>query len=203
MSHTARRISRTAICFGFAAACLLPGPSTAEAAAPTTPVDRGFFQIRARHSDMCLDVAWASYDNAARILQATCGGGHNQQWRLVPQGDGQSFKIQARHSNMCLDVAWGSRQHGAPVVQANCSGGSNQVWSFVQPRGRRPLVNSSIGVVPQIGNSVAIVASHSGMVLDVKNASQKHAAEVVQANLGAGTQPALNQQWRFVRPPAG
>ncbi|QES51953.1 hypothetical protein DEJ50_33110 [Streptomyces venezuelae] len=203
MSHTVRRISQAAACFGFAAVCILPGPGgTAEAVAPAAPVDRGFFLIKARHSNMCLDVAHASMAHAAPVVQARCWSGHNQQWRLVPQGDGRSFKIQARHSNLCLDVAHASRKHGAPVVQANCSGGSNQVWWFAPAQGRAPLVDSPIGRVPQINNSVAIVADHTGMVLDVAHFSQAHAAPVVQAGLGAGREPALNQLWRFQRPTA-
>ncbi|CAL9568810.1 MULTISPECIES: RICIN domain-containing protein [unclassified Streptomyces] len=204
MSHTARRVSRAAACFGLTAAGVLSSlGGTASAAAPTVPVDRGYFLVKARHSSMCLDVAHASQRHAAPVVQARCSGGHNQQWRLIPQGDGLRFKIQARHSNMCLDVAHASRRHAAPVVQANCSGGSNQVWWFAPAQGRAPLVNSSIGRVPHIDNSAAIVADHTGMVLDVAHASRAHAAPVVQATLGAGREPGLNQLWRFERPPAG
>lgn len=204
MSHTMRRMPRAVACFGFAAAAVLSSlGGTAASVTPAAPVDQRYFLIRARHSNMCLDVAHASQGHAAPVVQAHCTGGHNQQWRLVPQGDGVRFKIQVRHSNMCLDVAHASRKHGAPVVQASCSGGSNQVWWFAPVRGRAPLVTGPIGRVPQIGNSAAIVADHTGMVLDVAHASQGHAAPVVQAGLGAGREAALNQQWRFVRPQAG
>ncbi|MFF3320233.1 RICIN domain-containing protein [Streptomyces sp. NPDC003035] len=204
MSHTVRRMSRAAACCGFAAACVLSGlGGTVGAATPTVPVDRGFFLIKARHSNMCLDVAHASQEHAAPVVQARCWGGHNQQWRLVPQGDGRNFKIQARHSNMCLDVAHANRKHGAPVVQAHCSGGSNQVWWFAPAAGRAPLVDGPIGRVPHVANSAAIVADHTGMVLDVAHASRDHAAPVVQAQLGAGREPGLNQLWRFVKPAAG
>ncbi|MFF5010873.1 RICIN domain-containing protein [Streptomyces phaeochromogenes] len=197
-------MSRAAACFSFAAVGVMSSlGSTASAATPAAPVDRGYFLIKARHSNMCLDVAHASQQHAAPVVQANCWGGHNQQWRLVPQGDGLRFKIQARHSSMCLDVAHASRKHAAPVVQANCSGGSNQVWWFAPAQGRAPLVDSPIGRVPQINNSASVVADHTGMVLDVAHASQAHAAPVVQAGLGAGREPALNQLWRFVRPPAG
>lgn len=151
---------------------------------------------------MCLDVAHASMAHAAPVVQAHCWSGHNQQWRLVPQGDGVRFKIQARHSNLCLDVAHASRQHGARVVQANCSGGSNQVWWFAPREGWRPLVEGPIGRVPHINHSAAIVSDHTGMVLDVLNRSQAHAAPVVVAGLGDGREPATNQLWRFERPKA-
>ncbi|MGW6689268.1 RICIN domain-containing protein [Streptomyces sp. NPDC054961] len=69
------------------------------------------------------------------------------------------------------------------------------------PRGPDPGPNTSLGVVPQVGNSVGIVADHSGMVLDVAGASQNHAAPVVQA-APPGGEPSLNEQWQF-RPPVG
>ncbi|MFF5208020.1 RICIN domain-containing protein [Streptosporangium sp. NPDC000396] len=40
------------------------------------------FQLRARHSDRCLDVQDASYAHGANVLQATCSNGANQRWRL-------------------------------------------------------------------------------------------------------------------------
>lgn len=199
MIHTLRRASRAALCAGFAAVGVLLAFEGPAVAAPTAPVGSGYYQIKAKHSGMCLDVANYSYAHGASIVQATCGGGHNQQWRLVPYGDGQKFRIQARHSGMCLDVAHGSRQHAARVVQATCNGGSNQVWWFVQPPGRAPLVDGSLGLVPQVGNSVGIVVDHTGMALDVAHASQRHGAPVVQAYpAGSNGDLGLNQQWRFV-----
>ncbi|MEU4061326.1 RICIN domain-containing protein [Streptomyces wedmorensis] len=104
-------------------------------ATPERPVGNGYYQIIAKHSGQCLDVAGYSYAHGAPIVQATCGDGHNQQWRLVPYSDGRKFRIQARHSGMCLDVAWGSRQHAAPAMQAfpasgNGNVGLNQQWRF-------------------------------------------------------------------------
>ncbi|MFG2940111.1 RICIN domain-containing protein [Streptomyces sp. NPDC048282] len=198
MIRTLRRASRAALCLGFATAGVLSVYEGPAAATPESPVGSGYYQIIAKHSGMCLDVAGYSYAHGAPIVQATCGGGHNQQWRLVPYSDGQKFRIQARHSGMCLDVAGGSRRHAAPVVQATCNGGSNQVWWFVQPAGRAPLVQGSLGLVPQVGHSVGIVVDHTGMVLDVAYASQSHGAQVVQAYPASGNgNLGLNQQWRF------
>ncbi|MGW8767976.1 RICIN domain-containing protein [Streptomyces sp. NPDC055815] len=199
MSPTVRRASRAAVCLAFAAAGALSLVQAPAMSAPQAPVGTGWYQIRAKHSGMCLDVAHFSYGHAAAVVQATCGSGHNQQWRLLPQGDSK-YKIQVRHSGMCLDVAWGSRQHGAPVVQSTCNGGSNQVWWFVQPPGRAPLVDTSIGQVPQTRNSVGIVVDHTGMVLDVAWDSLAHGAKIVQA-YPPGGEPAINQQWQFLRAP--
>ncbi|MEU9293357.1 RICIN domain-containing protein [Streptomyces sp. NPDC048266] len=199
MSPTMRRASRAAVYLAFAAAgalSLFQAPAVS-AAPDAPPVGTGWYQIKVRHSGMCLDVAHRSFAAAAPVVVATCGSGHNQQWRLLSQGE-DKFKIKARHSGMCLDVAWGSTAHAARVVQSHCNGGSNQVWWFVQAPGRAPLVNSSIGVVPQVGNSVGIVADHSGALLDVAHFSRAHGAPVVQAHASGGG-PTTNQQWRFVQ----
>ncbi|WP_203749233.1 RICIN domain-containing protein [Cellulomonas chitinilytica] len=37
----------------------------------------------ARHSGMCLDVAYALTTAGAQVVQGTCWHGPNQQWRVV------------------------------------------------------------------------------------------------------------------------
>ncbi|MGV9383416.1 RICIN domain-containing protein [Nonomuraea sp. NPDC003707] len=44
----------------------------------------GYQMVVAKHSDKCLDVAWASYADGANILQSSCWNGANQQWLLSP-----------------------------------------------------------------------------------------------------------------------
>ncbi|WP_017236996.1 RICIN domain-containing protein [Streptomyces sp. SS] len=87
MIRTLRRASRAALCVGFAAVGVLSVHEGPAAATPERPVGSGYYQIIAKHSGQCLDVAGYSYAHGAPIAQATCGGGHNQQWRLVPYGD--------------------------------------------------------------------------------------------------------------------
>lgn len=86
-----------------------------------------FYQVVVKHSGKCLDVKDGSKDHAAPVIQYSCNGGGNQQWRFVDLGNGYSFLI-ARHSDMCLNVAYASMQHAAPVVQAICSNGPNEHW---------------------------------------------------------------------------
>jgi Ricin-type beta-trefoil lectin domain-like len=45
-----------------------------------------------RNSDKCLDVFGGSTDAAAPVIQWTCHGEPNQQWRLEPAGGG-AFRI--------------------------------------------------------------------------------------------------------------
>ena len=80
---------------------------------------------------------------------------------------------------MCLDVAY-ARMYAAPVVQGTCWGGANQMWTLV------PTVTAG---------RYTVRALHSGMCLDVADASMSHAAPVVQATCVPGT---LNQTWTLV-----
>jgi hypothetical protein len=89
-----------------------------------------FYEVRAEHSDKCLDVAWASTAHAADVIQGNCVGGANQHWRLATVGGG-FYEIRAQHSDKCLDVAWASTAHMANVIQGNCVGGANQHWRLV------------------------------------------------------------------------
>ncbi|MEV6332647.1 RICIN domain-containing protein [Streptomyces sp. NPDC051909] len=43
-----------------------------------------YYQIRARHSGKCLDVAYMSKDHGADVIQGDCWNGANQLWRFVP-----------------------------------------------------------------------------------------------------------------------
>jgi hypothetical protein len=78
-------------------------------------------------SGKCLDVRGASAGNGAAVVQYRCTGAGNQQWFLLPFGDG-TYTIVARHSGKCLDVSGASSADGAPIQQWACHGGENQRW---------------------------------------------------------------------------
>jgi hypothetical protein len=83
----------------------------------------------ARHSGKCLEVADASIDDGANMVQGTCDGSANQQWSFYLVG-GNSYLAVARHSGKCLEVADASIDDGANVVQGRCNGDDNQRWSL-------------------------------------------------------------------------
>lgn len=114
------------------------------------PVGGGYYFIKAKHSNRCLDVAWASRQNGAPAVQANCSGGSNQVWRFVPapgraplvngplgrvpQID-NSAGIVADHSGMVLDVFGHRIAHNTPAVQAYPPHGevaANQQWRFLR-----------------------------------------------------------------------
>ncbi|WP_214416394.1 RICIN domain-containing protein [Sphaerisporangium fuscum] len=97
------------------------------------------------------------------------------------------YKYVAQHSGMCLDVQDASRAHGAYVLQANCWGGDNQLWRMQSVRG--PKWRGT-------GFPFELIAKHSGMCLDVQDASRAHGAHVLQATCWGGP----NQIWRMRTP---
>jgi uncharacterized repeat protein (TIGR03803 family) len=142
------------------------------------PPTDGYFEIVSRNSDKCLDVYGASTDAAAQVIQWTCHGGLNQQWRLESAGGG-SFRIIARHSGQALDVYGALLDDVAPIIQWPVHGGDNQAWTLE----------------PASDGYVRIVVRHSGKAMDVEFASTDDGARVIQYTPHDGA----NQQW-LLRP---
>ena len=144
---------------------------------PATLPD-GYVEIVSRNSDKCLDVYGASTDAVASVIQWTCHGGPNQQWRLESAGGG-GFHIIARHSGQALDVYGALPDDVVPIIQYPVHGGDNQVWTLE----------------PTSDGYVRIVARHSGKAMDVEYASANDGARVIQYTPHGGA----NQQW-LLRP---
>ncbi len=86
-----------------------------------------YYQLKASHSNLCLDVRNNSNDNGAQVVQNSCQAGDwGQQFRFVYKSyaNGKSFyTVVARHSGKCLDKS------GWNVVQWDCHGNDWQQWS--------------------------------------------------------------------------
>ena len=137
-----------------------------------------YYEVVARHSSKCLDVSDASTLNGANIIQWTCVGDTNQQWLIIPIGDGY-YKFIARHSNKVLALASGSLVNGLPVVQMTDNGTASMQWQ----------------IVDLTGGYIRIMARPSGKALDVSNGSTSDGALVHQWDYVGAT----NQQW-LLRP---
>jgi hypothetical protein len=82
-------------------------------------VDAGYFQVVARHSGMCLDVAYRRADNNAGIVQASCADpalttSWNQHWKL--ERTPGYYRLRPRHTydTKCLNKS------GNSVVLYDC-----------------------------------------------------------------------------------
>jgi len=116
----------------------------------------GYYEIRAQHSGLTLDVFDAGGEYAV-VQTAGQGGQPNRQWRFVPVGDGY-YNIIARHSQLSLDVRDAGGEF-AVVQTAGMGGQRNREWKIVS--------------VP--GGSYKISARHSGKSLDVRGAGGERA----------------------------
>jgi uncharacterized protein (DUF1800 family) len=138
----------------------------------------GVYELVARHSGKCLDVAGASLEAGARIIQWSCHSGDNQRWTVEASTDG-SYRVVARHSGNALDVSGASIAGAAAVIQYTPHDRDNQKWT-IDPVG---------------GGYYRLIARHSGKALDVSGASVEDGAGAIQwpANGGA------NQEWLLRR----
>jgi hypothetical protein len=103
-------------------------------------VGGGAYRFVAEHSGKVLDVADASLNNGAPIIQWDWHGGDNQRFRVQNAvgvaGNGPSgprvkyHRITAVHSGKVLDVAGWSQALGAKVQQWDWNGTDNQLWGF-------------------------------------------------------------------------
>jgi uncharacterized protein (DUF1800 family) len=136
------------------------GPASAAGGAPP-PV--GYYQLVARHSGQCLDVAGASLNDQELVVQWPCRSGFSQQWALEPLPGG-FYRFVARHSGKALEVLDGSLADFARVVQNAPRDVPEQQWTV-----------DSLG-----GGYYSLTARHSGKALDVYDASLEPATLAIQ-----------------------
>jgi uncharacterized repeat protein (TIGR03803 family) len=93
-----------------------------------TPMPARYHEIESRHSGQCLDVHGEATVDAAPVIQWSCHGGANQQWRIEPVANG-AVRLIARHSGKALDIG-GLVEDLAPAIQYRWHGGENQQWTL-------------------------------------------------------------------------
>ncbi len=75
----------------------------------------------------CLDIEGASTGSGAKVIQWSCHGGTNQQFRLKGAGN-NAFYLIAVHSGKCLDAS-NRNLWGGTVTQESCANGNtDQQW---------------------------------------------------------------------------
>ena len=96
----------------------------------------GWYQLKFKHSGMCLDVPGSSHEWGEQLIQWPCHGGNNQKFSLPAnlRGIGQ---IVNKATGLCLDVADADVAEEADIVQWGCSGKGNQQWSLHNDKASR------------------------------------------------------------------
>ncbi|MET9633134.1 RICIN domain-containing protein [Lentzea sp. NPDC006480] len=114
---------------GVATASLAVAPAAGASPADLQSID---FNIVAKHSGKCLDVAGAGSADATPVQQWVCLGPSqtNQQWNVKDLGNGYHQIVNLR-SGKCLDVDAFKTTDGAKVQQWTCNGLDNQRWTFI------------------------------------------------------------------------
>ncbi|MEU5540626.1 alpha-galactosidase [Streptomyces sp. NPDC020362] len=127
-----------------------------------------------------LDVQGASTSANAGLVQEPANGAADQQWQLVPTGDG-SYKIDNVKSGLLASLRGSSAVSGAQLVQ----------------RQDDHKANSQFQLTPTGDGSYTIRTRSSGLQLDIVKGSTAAGAAVVQAT-AAGS---ASQHWRLVPVP--
>ena len=76
---------------------------------PGATVREGVYEVRAVHSDKCLDVPRSSRDDGSNIIQFNCTNATNQQWRLV-QKAGYYWAVSEYKLLEYSAVLWGASE---------------------------------------------------------------------------------------------
>jgi O-glycosyl hydrolase len=155
----------------------LPAQSITTFVVPNVVYTPVYYHLVNHNSNQVVDVSGASTVPGANIIQSSNTGGTNQEWNLVPLGNGY-YTIVNHNSGMVLDVSGASKTQGKQIIQWPGNGGTNQQWSLVS-----------------IGNGYyELVNRNSGMLADVSGASTAQGASIIQWSNNGGT----NQQWSLV-----
>ena len=97
-----------------------------------TPSKTSYYKIKAKHSNLYLDVAGQKTNNGANIAQWQDTEKlkiNNQKWLFVPvENEKNTYRIVAKHSGLCLDVTGQKTNNGANVAQWQFTGLDNQKW---------------------------------------------------------------------------
>jgi hypothetical protein len=132
--------------------------------------DARIFVIAPAHSGLALTVV----GNAVQLQQQRWQENTNQQWKVIPNGDG-TWRIQNVGTNYVMDVEGSSKATAAKVVAYTWTGGNNQRWRLSElSQGHLQILNVN-----------------SGLSLDIEGGSKVSGAKVIQATVG----PPLNQHW--------
>jgi hypothetical protein len=94
-----------------------------------TSDNNGYYRFASLNANKCLNVQGGGTADGTPVIQYTCtaDGAPNEEWRLVPAGNG--YQIVAKSSGKCLNVRGGTGV-GNPLIQFTCvaGGATNDTW---------------------------------------------------------------------------
>ena len=98
-------------------------------------VDRGggTFQLRPRHSQLALQVSYASREPYAAVVQYPYEAQEHERWRIERPREGLDTVLRAVHTGSCLATAPGAAAAGAGVFQRPCNAADAGVRWRIEP----------------------------------------------------------------------
>ncbi len=136
-----------------------------------------YYKIIAKHSGKCLDVLGKSHTDFTPIVQHDFRNGENQQWKLIPAGDGY-YSIAARHSNKLLNIIGGDK--GEAIIQFEQRDWDSQKWQLIPDQDKYFFIANK-----KSGLYLTVPASHAG-----------NCVVVIQYEKTDGD----NQRWEILEP---
>ncbi len=120
----------------------------------------GSTELKAAHSNRCIDIAAGTMADGGRVQQYDCWGGGNQEFALDSVGNSQ-YRIRNVMSGKCLGVAGASTANAALIEQRTCGANDSQTFNLNNKgSGRYELKNVKSGKCVDVsGNSTANVAN--------------------------------------------
>lgn len=140
-------------------------------------IERGFYELKASHSNRCLDVPQSRMTSETELIQFDCNGTDNQTWEFIPSDD--AYVIKAKHSGKCLTVPSSSDQNNTRLVQYECLNSNNQKWHLTE------LPNGTYDIRGKLSNKC----------VDVIHSNIENEANIIQFTCNSTT----NQLWSLSR----
>lgn len=142
---------------------------------PGAVIRNGVYEVKAVHSNKCLDVPRSSLRDGEELIQYDCSNTTNQRWRFTRSLG--FYEISALHSGKCLDVPRSSLANGTKLIQYRCSDTTNQRWRLTEVT----------------RDAYEIQAMHSSKCVDVPESSTSNGTNVIQFKCTRAT----NQRWQL------
>ena len=97
----------------------------------------GFYTIKQKDTNMCLDVEGISVNSGANVMVGTQNGGSNQKFAIKHEGK-NGYIIRAKHSGFAVTLA-GNCSSGTNVVQLPVNGSDSQCWLLIPYKPAQPV----------------------------------------------------------------
>ncbi|WP_433295118.1 RICIN domain-containing protein [Actinoplanes sp. CA-030573] len=104
--------------------------ATAETAPAARPAQNTWFTLTNALTGGAADLYAARTANGTPLTLAETDGNAQQQWQLVPAGDGKSYSLVSRATGKCVAPLGGNPVAGTPLVQGDCGTDDGARWQL-------------------------------------------------------------------------